>query len=35
MQFAEKWMALESAILSEVSHIEKEKYYMTSLVCGI
>ena len=35
MPFAATWMGLESVILSEVSHTEKEKYYMTSLICGI
>ena len=33
--FAATWMGLESVILSEVSQTEKEKYYMTSLICGI
>ena len=28
-------MALESVILSEVSQTKKEKYCMTSLICGI
>ena len=35
MSFAETWMDLESIILSEVSQTEKEKYQMTSLICGI
>ena len=35
MPFAAIRMKLESAILSEVSQAEKEKYYMTSLICGI
>ena len=35
MLFAATWMDLESVILSEVSQIEKEKYCMTSLMCGI
>ena len=35
MQFAATRMALESATLSEVSHTEKEKYYMTFLICGL
>ena len=35
MPFAATWMGLESVILSEVSQTEKEKYYMTSLICGI
>ena len=29
--FVARWMDLESAILSEVSQTEKEKYHMTSL----
>ena len=33
--FAATWMDLESVILSEVSQTEKEKYHMTSLICGI
>ena len=33
--FAVTWMDLESVILSEVSQREKEKYHMTSLMCGI
>ena len=35
MPFAVTWMDLESVILSEVSQTEKEKYHMTSLICGI
>ena len=34
MPFVATWMDLESIILSEVSQTEKEKYHMTSLVCG-
>ena len=33
--FAATWMDLESGILSEISQTEKEKYHMTSLICGI
>ena len=33
--FAVTWMDLESVILSEVSQTEKEKYCMTSLMCGM
>ena len=35
LPFAATWMDLESAILSEVSQIEKKKYHMSSLICGI
>ena len=35
MPFMATWMDLEIVILSEVSQIEREKYYMTSLKCGI
>ena len=33
MPFAVTWMNLE--ILSEISQIEKDKYHMISLKCGI
>ena len=29
------WMGLEGIMLSEISQIEKIKYYMTLLICGI
>ena len=29
------WMDLEITTLSEVNHIEKVKYHVTSIVCGI
>ena len=35
MPFAATWMSLELVILSEGSQTEKEKYRMTSLICGI
>ena len=34
MPFAATWMGLEIIILSEVSHTEKGKYHMVSLICG-
>ena len=34
MPFAAAWVEVESVILSEVSHTEKEKYYI-SHICGI
>ena len=33
--FAATWMDLEIITLSEVSQIEKDKYHMRSLICGI
>ena len=35
MPFVATWMDLESIILSEGSQKEKDKYHMTSLICGI
>ena len=35
MAFTVTWMDLEIVILSEVSQTVKEKYHMTSLICGI
>ena len=35
MPFAATWMDLEIFILSEVSHMEKDKYHMTSLIRGV
>ena len=36
MPLAAKWMDPEIAILSEVSQeVEKEKYHLTSLICGL
>ena len=35
MPFAPTWKDLDIVILSEVSQTEKEKYHMTSLICGI
>ena len=35
MSFAAIWMDLEITILSEVSQVKKDRYYMISLICGI
>ena len=35
MLFAETWTDLDIIILGEVSQTEKDKYHMTSLICGI
>jgi len=35
MPFAATWMDLEIIILGEASQTEKDKYYLTSLICGI
>ena len=35
MPFVATWMDLEGIIVSEESQTEKEKYHMTSLMCGI
>ena len=32
--FVATWMELESVMLSEISHTEKDRYYMFSLLCG-
>ena len=32
--FVATWMELESVMLSEISHIEKDKYHKLSLLCG-
>ena len=29
------WMELEGIMLSEISHVEKDKYQMISLICGV
>ena len=34
LPFATTWMDLESVVLSEISHIEKDKYCIISLICG-
>ena len=35
MPFTPIWMELKTVTLSEVSHTEKDKYHMISLICGI
>ena len=35
MTFSATWMDLEINVVSEVSQTEKDKYHMTSLICGI
>ena len=35
MPFAATWMDLEMTTLSKVSHSEKDKYHVISLVCRI
>ena len=35
MPFVATWMELETLILSEVSHKEKDKYHMISLISEI
>ena len=33
--FVERWVDIDSVILREVSHTEKEKHHISSLICGI
>ena len=35
LPFATTWMDLEGIMLSEISHTEKDKYYMISPICTI
>ena len=35
LPFATIWMDLENIILSDISQLEKDKYHMISLICGI
>ena len=35
LPFVATWMDLEGIMISEISQIEKDKYCMISLVCGI
>ena len=32
--FVATWVELESVMLSEISHTEKDRYHMVSLLCG-
>ena len=33
--FMTAWMGLESIMVSKISQLEKDKYHMISLICGI
>jgi len=33
--FAATWMEIETLIITEISQKEKNRYHMTSLICGI
>ena len=35
LPFAATWMNLEGIMRNEISQTEKDKYYVTSLICGI
>lgn len=35
MSFVAAWIELKGIMLAEISHKEKEKYRMVSLICGI
>ena len=35
LPFSAMWMDLENIMLSEISHTEKDKYCVFSLICGI
>jgi hypothetical protein len=35
MLFAGKWMELEIIMLAKISHTQKDKYFMFSVICGI
>lgn len=34
ISFVGKWVELEVTMLSETSHMQKEKYHMLCLICG-
>ena len=35
LPFATTWMEVEGIMLSEVNQVEKDKYQMISLICGV
>ena len=35
LPFAATWKELEGIMLSEISQVEKDKYQMISLICGV
>ena len=35
LPFTTTWMELEGIMLSEISHVEKDKYQMISVICGV
>ena len=35
MSFVATWLDLETVMLSKVTQTEKDRYHMTSLVCGV
>ena len=35
LPFAMMWIELENIMLSKTSHLEKDKYHMISVICGI
>ena len=35
LPFATTWIDLEDTVLSEISHTEKDKHCMITLICGI
>ena len=35
LPFVTAWVDLKNIMLSEISHSEKDKYHMISLICGV
>ena len=35
LPFATTWMELEGIMLTEINQVEKDKYQMISLICGV